>query len=532
MASFPLTAESEAYPLCTRLFPELSGKAMAEGRLSDSVIQNTELCRNRPYLPDLLRIEEARQRVEEPERTLCRVPQNRVINPALELLPVSWQGLPAFLADTSRPPQRKEGFVVIVAPPGIGKVEMRDATASELLALKIVAEDIDSTAAARLGGVSVGAIDALLRWAEEQGLLLAPASLLERPIDFPRGCVTESDPFVSPTFTLQWHLTQACDLYCRHCYDRSSRSEMNLAQGIRVLDELYTFCRSRHVLGQVSFSGGNPLLYPHFDRLYREAAERGFMTAILGNPGPVRRIEKILAVQRPEFFQVSLEGGRAYNDYIRGSGHYERTVSFLRDLGGLAVRRVVMLTLSRDNMAEVLPLAQALSGLAEAVSFNRLSPVGQGSRLAAVPVAAYPEFLEKYLAASADNPRLAEKDNLLNLARFEKGLPLKGGCTGHGCGAAFNFLSLLPDGEAHACRKFPSFIGSILENGLENLYESRQADLYRRGSAACAKCPIRPVCGACMAVSHGMGADIFRDPDPHCFRKRKEVDQNPTVTSL
>ena len=32
-----------------------------------------------------------------------------------------------------------------------------------------------------------------------------------------------------------------------------------------------------------------------------------------------------------------------------------------------------------------------------------------------------------------------------------------GGCTGFGCGAAFNFMAVLPDGEVHACRKVPIF---------------------------------------------------------------------------
>ncbi|NDY43751.1 hypothetical protein G3N55_13020, partial [Dissulfurirhabdus thermomarina] len=40
------------------------------------------------------------------------------------------------------------------------------------------------------------------------------------------------------------------------------------------------------------------------------------------------------------------------------------------------------------------------------------------------------------------------KDNLLNALLHREGLPLSDGCTGYGCGAAFNFIALLPDGEA------------------------------------------------------------------------------------
>lgn len=81
----------------------------------------------------------------------------------------------------------------------------------------------------------------------------------------------------------------------------------------------------------------------------REAADRGFMTAILGNPMPRGRIEEILALQKPEFYQVSLEGLAAHNDYIRGAGHFERTLDFLDLLRELGIYSMVMLTLTRTN---------------------------------------------------------------------------------------------------------------------------------------------------------------------------------------
>ena len=43
---------------------------------------------------------------------------------------------------------------------------------------------------------------------------------------------------------------------------------------------------------------------------------------------------------------------------------------------------------------------------------------------------------------------LSFKDNMLNVRLAETGRPTFGGCTGFGCGAAFNFMALLPDGPA------------------------------------------------------------------------------------
>ena len=117
-----------------------------------------------------------------------------------------------------------------------------------------------------------------------------------------------------------------------------------------MLDDLRRFCLDRRVRGHVCFTGGNPFLYPGFGELYRAAAERGFPTSILGNPVPRAALEKLLAIQRPQYYQVSLEGLPEYNDRIRGAGHFARTIEFLGVLRDLEIESTVMLTLTRDNL--------------------------------------------------------------------------------------------------------------------------------------------------------------------------------------
>jgi len=512
------TYPKEAYPACLELTPELENRLEDGQTLSRLLANEPEACDPYPFLPDLAKIEEAKWRLLSFPPYLPKQPEKRQVNPALELIPVAWSGLPEFLSDRAHAPQPGSTYILVMIKPGRTRIQVREADARDLLALKIMAEDMGSRKAAAEGGVSVGAIDELLFFAEKRGLLLAPPSRIRRPPDFPKGRITDPEVFTSPTFTLQWHVTQACDLNCRHCYDRSDRSDMTLPQALAVLDDLYDFCKQHNVFGQVSFTGGNPLLYPHFDRLYTEAADRGFMTAVLGNPMPRARIESLINIQKLEFYQVSLEGTTAHNDYVRGDGHFDRTLKFLEELGELGVYRMVMLTLTRDNMGQVLELADHLKERTELFTFNRLAPVGQGAQLAAVAPADYPEFLQTYFSAAQSHPFMSLKDNLFNLLCWQQGMPTGGGCTGHGCGAAFNFVSLLPDGEVHACRKLPSLIGNIYEKPLNDIYHGDLARRYRAGSSACRDCEIRPVCGACLAVGHGFGNDIFNDPDPYCFR--------------
>jgi selenobiotic family peptide radical SAM maturase len=318
-------------------------------------------------------------------------------------------------------------------------------------------------------------------------------------------------------FTLQWHLTNACGYACRHCYDRSERQQLPCAEALAVLADFRRFCRLRRVRPQVSLSGGDPLLYQGFWELYRAIAEARVPLSLLGNPVDGRTLEELLRIRAPDYYQVSLEGLRDHNDSIRGPGHFDRTLEFLRQARRRGLTVHVMLTLTRDNLDQFLPLAEELRGLAARVVFSRLSQVGRGADLALPSREDYTAFLRRCLAAGRGNPAIGFKDNLFNLLRSRRHLPLFPGCTGHGCGAAFNFVALLPDGEVHACRKFPSPLGNVREQGLGDLYESPAARRYRSGAAACRECRLRPRCGGCLAVTYGQGLDPFADRDPFCF---------------
>jgi len=318
-------------------------------------------------------------------------------------------------------------------------------------------------------------------------------------------------------FTLQWHLTHSCDLACKHCYDRTLPSPLGLDDAKRILDGLVEFGARRGVVVRVGLTGGNPLLYPWFFELYAQVVARGVPAYLLGNPVATDLVERLVAIGKPESYQVSLEGLEAHNDDIRGPGSFRRVMEFLPVLRAHGIHAGVMLTLTSANRDQVVPLGRLLRGKANGLTFNRLSRTGNGAALATPDKEAYGEFLVEYLAAAKQNPTLTYKDNLFNIFRHELRLPLLRGCTGHGCGAAFDGFSLLPDGEAHACRKFPSPIGSVLRDGFDAVYDSVAADRYRRGSTACDGCAIRKWCGGCMAVTSGQGLDPFTDRDPHCF---------------
>lgn len=473
-----------------------------------------------PFLPGLARIESARNRAVTAVKTSPAI-SSFSLNSSLQITPVTWKNIVALFEraknrDVDRVVPGNE-IIISWCKPGDGTLLTRVAEPGDLLAIKLVAEGIDPLDAAREAGVPVGVIDAVLREAVRMGLVVSPPSTLYRDqtiADLSPG----EEAMAAEVFTLQWHLTQECDLHCRHCYDRSKRRAFPFEHALTLLDELRAFCRSRFVRGQVSLSGGNPLLYPQFLDIYRAAAERDFMIAVLGNASDRATIEQLVDIQMPVYYQVSLEGLEQHNDEIRGAGNYRRTVDFLRTLTEMDVPNMVMLTLTRHNMEQVIPLAEELEGITGGLTFNRLALFGEAASLELPTPAGYCEFLETYVAALDSHPVLTLKDSLINtiLERDKSGL--FGGCAGYGCGAAFNFVSILSDGEVHACRKFPSPIGNIFTDSLEDVYASRAASRYRTGSSACAGCSLNAVCRGCPAVTASLGLNLFTDKDPFCFK--------------
>ena len=476
------------------------------------------------FLADLARLEWALHQKKSTANGPVQPVAAVSVNPTLTLLALNWKNL-ADLAganDTGAEPLNEPAHVMIWRHPQTREVTCREAEESDLLALKLVVEKIDPREAARQGKVTPGQIHSTLDRAIDRGILVSPGSRIRRLPEPGETFDASLESFaVAEIFTLQWHVTLACDLHCKHCYDRSDRGFVSEKEGLAVLDDLYDFCRRMNVRGQVTFTGGNPLLHPHLERLYRAADRLGFGIAILGNPTPIEQVQKLVDIARPRYFQISLEGLEAHNDFIRGKGHFARSLAFLEELRKLGIYTMVMLTLTRDNLGQVLPLADRLKTKADAFTFNRLATVGEGASLQMPNKEDFAAFLEDYAKAAAVNPILGLKDNLFNPLRREKGAPPIGGCTGFGCGAAFNFLALLPDGEVHACRKFPSCIGNIRDRSLYELYHDELAARYRAGSQACRGCDLNLVCRGCLAIAYSLGRDVFKEKDPFCFYCRE-----------
>ena len=99
-------------------------------------------------------------------------------------------------------------------------------------------------------------------------------------------------------YTPSFALTPLCNLDCKMCYVRKSKTEMDAEGRMLSCDEWLSIADEAVEAGTLFLllTGGEPLLYPEFRRLYSALAQKGLILSVntnvhfLGNLGKSHRI--------------------------------------------------------------------------------------------------------------------------------------------------------------------------------------------------------------------------------------------------
>lgn len=331
---------------------------------------------------------------------------------------------------------------------------------------------------------------------------------------------------------VQWNLTEACNLGCRHCYqepgpDRGGGKELSWNQAQEVLDRLVALWRGWGVPGHLNLSGGEPLVCPWFWNLAEALAKAGHPTfAVLSNgtligPTEARRLKDLGC----RFVQVSLDGTRKVHDCVRGPGTFDRAVAALRALRAAGVTTMVSFTAGVDNASEFPAVARLCRRLGvNTVWSDRLLPLGRGQEGQMLQPCDVEGYFRSMAAARPRpwegwfSPTTIRMHRALQFHALEDlGVPSKP----YSCTAGKTLLSLLADGTVVPCRRLPVAVGNALTDDLARLYETSPL-LGRLRSAGvpeeCQSCPTGELCrGGLRCLSQAYFGDPFR-ADPQCFK--------------
>ena len=313
---------------------------------------------------------------------------------------------------------------------------------------------------------------------------------------------------------LQWHITHRCNLRCTHCYQEDYAAQMGRDELFAALDQYARFLKLHQLKGQINLTGGEPLVHPDFYDLAYEIRKRGMNLAVLTNgtlitPDLARRI----ALLRPLFVQVSLDGTGRTHDRIRGKGSYQsalRGIDMLKDAG---IHVLVSFTAQTGNCGQLLPLAVICrSHKVDKLWFDRVViPAEEDRANLSLNTAQFRQLVKTASRLRKFTP--VKCDRALQFLEC-------GGEHIYQCGAGQNLLIFLANGDIMPCRRLPFVIGNLRDGELEEILNRSELMQSLRTAPIpekCSACRYARQCrGGAKCVTYAQTGELFAQ-DVNCF---------------
>lgn len=335
-------------------------------------------------------------------------------------------------------------------------------------------------------------------------------------------------------FFIQLHLTERCNLRCRHCYQTGQGfDEMSFEEVRALISEAAEMIRRWSDEYGIDFTpsftvtGGEPLLrYDLFDIL-AEMDRYGFETYLLSNGIFIDAGKaELLRKNRVRGVQVSIEGPEEVHDEVRGKGSFRASITGVRRLLDAGMPVTLNTTLSEMNAGRFKELVEiARSEGVQRLGFSRLVPSGRGKQLLdrLLDPVKVRELYEEISSIRPDGLSIVSGDPVYS--QMGAGFETTGDIPLGGCAAGLSGLTIMPDGTVTPCRRLPVSIGNVRHDSLREIWATSDIlnalrDRSRYGGR-CGSCKRWDSCRGCRAIAyacsqaHGEG-DILAE-DPQCF---------------
>jgi len=333
-------------------------------------------------------------------------------------------------------------------------------------------------------------------------------------------------------FHLQWHITERCNLNCRHCYQDHDflKKEIKTQELFNVLDGFIKQIKDWKLSKEnvkISLTGGEPFMRKDFFELLKKCYNNRseFRYGILTNgtfldEETVKQLKKL----RVDYVQISLEGTEKINDSIRGRGVFKKAIKAVKLLKKEGVARNLSMTVSKTNLKEVPKMLNLSKKLRVGLGVRRYVPCGKkrstnGFLLEPAQVRKLWHYLLKKKQSFWPKISLGCEDGML-IQDFPCYQP-------NNCSAGHLSFTVLPNGDIYPCRRLPVLSGNLLKQSFKSIYYNSEPLKKLRNlhniNDVCYSCPHYEKCNGgakCMAFGYFKEAS---SPDPQCWRLFKEL---------
>jgi radical SAM protein with 4Fe4S-binding SPASM domain len=326
-------------------------------------------------------------------------------------------------------------------------------------------------------------------------------------------------------FFIQWHITNLCNLRCRHCYqDDFSKTEDLDWPGLRkISDNILSTIKQWDKTACIHLTGGEPLLKKEIflllDHLDQQPTveELGIITNGLLFDRDV--IERVSLLSKLRKIKISLDGANAEtHDSIRGKGTFQRVIQnlpLIKREGRFEI--ILMFTVMRRNFRNLLSLLNLCGHLGvDGLILERFIPWGRGREMIdeVLDKKEWKELVETLLEFFS-----MKGDDVFPYQAFQV---IFGGeeteLSGAPCVIGRDGLCIMPEGSVFPCRRFPISMGNVLSNSLKQVWEKSEIleKLRRKENlkGRCGRCEIKD-CRGCRSLALALTGDYLGE-DPHC----------------
>lgn len=319
-------------------------------------------------------------------------------------------------------------------------------------------------------------------------------------------------------FYIQWHVTDKCNLSCKHCYVDNKKKELPLEEMKRGIDNILLPVSNWVDEIEICFSGGEPFLYPFLEEIivYLKKWDKVKKIMFTSN-GTVIDYEKLKAIRDyVDNIQISLEGGKFINDKIRGQGVYEKVKKNIPIYKSLGWEISVNMTIHKLNYMEVHKAVDfCTENKVDVFAISRFVPgmSNDSDRRMMLSKKETESVYRDLFLISSQNKSLKFSFNRTLWCIIDQKV-------GASCSVGLNAISILPDGTILPCRRLYIPIGNFIKDNFvdiwtQSLVLNKLRD--RKKIQKCKSCKYIDKCGGCRAIAYSASGGDFLSEDPQCF---------------
>jgi radical SAM protein with 4Fe4S-binding SPASM domain len=323
--------------------------------------------------------------------------------------------------------------------------------------------------------------------------------------------------------TFQWHITDICNLRCKHCYqDDYSSKGLNFVELTNIFIQFQDFVKIKGIKrAHINLTGGEPFLREDIlDLILKIKQSKMFSFGILSNGYlPPNNVLKELKTLNPKFVQISLEGIKDTNDSIRGTGSYDKILESLKVYRKLRIPTMISFTANSENYLDykhVVNIARKYKAFK--VWTDRYLPNGKSDNLQMTTE----QF--KMLGDSINKEKRKDKYYIFSKTEIAANRALQFlfcGGQPYSCSAGDSLLAILSNGDLLPCRRLPIKIGNLLTDNLTELYKNSVIlnDIINKDNldSNCLNCYYKMSCnGGLKCLSYTMTGN-YNKKDINCW---------------